>query len=215
MTETNPKRHWFQFSLRMLLLVTAIIAVWVDAQVHHAKRIKRAVAELQSVKAEIIYDYEFGDDPLYPPLWAHLANENPTAPKWIRSIFGDEYFVEISDVTITDATDDLRFLDDLPNLQALSLERSAITDAALPHLKSLSKLRWLWLDKTAVTDQGLHELESLKNLRYLYMPDTRVTQQGAKALKRALPNVTILYGANGNQVEGEFPPSPYTPPQPK
>jgi hypothetical protein len=188
------KRCWFQFRLWWLFIVTAAIAVWLGIEVKDAMRIRRAIAKLDSLKAQIFYDYEWDMSIAGEQIPKRLINAEPSGPEWLRQVVGNEYFVDIVGVTDTTATDKLECLDELPELQCLSVERSKITDAALQRIGSQSQLRYLWLENTAITDTGLKHLRGLKELRYLYMRDTDVTTHGVKELKQFLPNVRVCYG---------------------
>ena len=55
----------------------------------------------------------------------------------------------------------IRELASLPNLQDLSLIRSAIDDQALKEVGELKELRKLNLRKTTVSDEGLKQLASM------------------------------------------------------
>ena len=205
MTETKPKRRWYQFSLRFLLLATVVAAFLANLcvkQIVHANRIRRAVAELSKFGAIVEHDYEIKDDPSATGGFRILVNQSPPGPEWLRSIIGDEYFVEIADVILNDKTGGLEVLDDLPNLRALSVERSKVTDKELVKVKSLSKLTAIWLDNTSISDEGLKQLAGLKHLQVVAAPNTRITEAGAKALREALPNVRIWYGPEGELREG-------------
>lgn len=177
----------------MFLLVT-IVGIWLGIEARKASRVRRAVAELNTLKAQIFYDYEWDMSITGAGIPRRLANAEPSGPTWLRKVIGYEYFVDIVSVTATAATDGLEFLGDLPDLQCLSVERSTITDAALPRIGLQTHLRYLWLENTAISDAGLAHLRGLKELRYLYMRDTDVTTQGVKELKQFLPNIRVCYG---------------------
>ena len=205
MNETKPKRRWYQFSLRFLLLATVLIAFLTNAavrQIMHANQVRRAAAALSKLDAVVRYDYEIEDDPSTFGGFHIRVDRTPPAPQWIRDLIGDEYFVEISDVILTTETDGLKVVDDIPNVRFLSVERSDITDKDLVKLKPLSKLTAIWLDNTAISDEGLKHLESLKQLRRVMAPNTKITKTGAKELLKALPNVQICYGPEGEFLEG-------------
>ena len=208
MTETKPKRRWFQFSLRVLLSAMVLIAILTNLcvkQIIHANQIRRAVAELSKLHAFVNYDYEIRDDPSSNVGIRTLVNVSPPAPQWIRELIGREYFVEIAFVILHGNTDGLNVLDDLPNLRFLSVERTKVTDKELVKVKTLSKLTAISLDNTAISDEGLKHVEALKQLRFVYAVNTRITEKGAKELRKALPNVQIWYGPDGQFREG-FPP---------
>jgi internalin A len=92
----------------------------------------------------------------------------------------------------------------LPNLIALSLLETNVTDDGLRHLKGLTKLRWLSLSGARnITDKGLVHLKDLKNLEDLSLevtktsPDALMHLQGLTKLRRIrLSNYG--YGDNEN-----------------
>ena len=78
----------------------------------------------------------------------------------------------------------LAVVEKLPNLVALSLLDTNITDDGLRHLKNLKKLRWLSLNGCRnVTDKGLVHLKGLTNLEDLNLEMTKTTSKGMAHLK--------------------------------
>ena len=187
------------------MVLIAILTNLCVKQIIHANQIRRAVAELSKLHAFVNYDYEIRDDPSSNVGIRTLVNVSPPAPQWIRELIGREYFVEIAFVILHGNTDGLNVLDDLPNLRFLSVERTKVTDKELVKVKTLSKLTAISLDNTAISDEGLKHVEALKQLRFVYAVNTRITEKGAKELRKALPNVQIWYGPDGQSREG-FPP---------
>lgn len=94
------------------------------------------------------------------------------------------------DLRICDA--DLRLLKDLPDLAALDLAYTPISNAGLAHLKGLTNLDNLNLYSTAIDDDGMKHLVGLKKLNFLLAKQTNVTSEGAKTLKRALPDCETI-----------------------
>ncbi len=96
----------------------------------------------------------------------------------------------LSWVDVTDAG--LTQVKGLRHLKSLILtENSVITDAALDSLTGLAELQELWLMETQVTDTGLERLKELSQLKVLELRGSRVTDTGVKKLHQALPNCTI------------------------
>ena len=60
----------------------------------------------------------------------------------------------------------------------LRLQRTAVTDAGLAHLKNLTTLKLLFLDETNVSDAGMKHLAGLRWMRHLYLGSTQVTDAG-------------------------------------
>ena len=66
----------------------------------------------------------------------------------------------------------------IPQLQALDLGNTKVTDAGLRHVASLKRLHSLNLWKTQVSAVGLKNLSNIKMLRYLNLESTQVTDPG-------------------------------------
>lgn len=80
-------------------------------------------------------------------------------------------------------------------LHALHAQGSAVDDAQLRHLRSMSTLRVLDLASTAVTDTGLLHLQDLSELEDLQLWGTGVTDAGCRILGRLQGLRTLGLGA--------------------
>jgi hypothetical protein len=177
-----PKRSWFQFSLKTMLVGMTALCIgplsFVANERSKAKRQKAAVEAIEKLGGSVEYDRTV------PPRLATM-----------RQILGDESFGNVANVSFqnTQVTDrDLVHLDGLTRLETLSLENTLVTDAGLEHLSGLSNnLDYLWLDNMQVTDAGLAHLAGLKGLRHLWLANTQVTNAGVAELQKALPNCRI------------------------
>lgn len=92
----------------------------------------------------------------------------------------------------------LKSIASLSRLGGLGLGGTQVTDAGLVHLKSLTGLRDLRLNNTAVTNTGLEHLQGLVNLSNLVLDNTQVSDAGVARIKD-LPKLTGL-GLAGTQV---------------
>lgn len=217
---TPPKRRWFQFSLRMMLIVMTLLCLgpggYVAYEQSKAREQKRAVAAILKLGGSVDYDETVS-----------------VRPRLVRLILGDETFGNVNHVDLhplihDDAESgsvrkkqpivdgDLKHLRSFPRLHYLSLDRcgqitdagladlagissleeiylgrTQITDAGLRHLAGLTGLEHLWLHDTQVSDAGLVQLTELTKLRRLYLHNTLVTPQGVRELQKALPNCRI------------------------
>jgi hypothetical protein len=87
----------------------------------------------------------------------------------------------------------LPFLAKLTKLEFLGLGGTKVTDAGLPALAALPSLKELALPGTAVTDKGLMSLSACKGLTTLNLNNKmKVTPKGIDALKKSLPNLTVV-----------------------
>lgn len=168
------KRRRLQWSLRLLLLFTALCAVgvrfllvpyWREASV------RRWLDEIEATTTVVA-----------------------GGPEWPRAIVGDRFFehvvaVDFWDCQINDA--DLARLTRLTKLDAVNLRRAPISDEALEHLGHIETLRELVLFGTSIGDDGLRHIEHLPNLRRLWVGETTVTLTALEHLMRKRPELRI------------------------
>jgi hypothetical protein len=210
-------RWRFQFSVRSLLVLTIAVAIpssWLRAEIERAKKQCAAVATIESVGGEVVYDCQCDEYGISSPSVKSLG------PAWMRNCLGDDFFrmitqVRLSNTSVTDVwleditclrqlhvlyldhtgvTDGgLKRLTVLTNLQGLALDCTEVTDAGMEQLKGLRQLHWLSLNGTKVTDSGLKHLQGLSQLRALGLYEDKVTDEGVRKLKKALPNCMIAH----------------------
>jgi hypothetical protein len=202
-TPSRSRRNWLSLSLRSLLVLFTLLAVWMGIVANRAREQRRIVTALsQYPGAMIMYDHEWdwssgGEIPRPRPLGP------PPGDPWLRSRLGDEYFVTVIGVFLTGEWDNktqrpnhaaLELIRDLPRLRVLSLEKSPVTDADLAAIADQTELTYLWLDDTTISDAGLVHLRNMHRLKYLYVRNSNVTDAGVDRLKRDLPSTRICYG---------------------
>ena len=101
--------------------------------------------------------------------------------------------LEKLNLTRTRVTDKaLAHLTGLKNLKDLYLGVTGVTDKGLEHLVALPALVELELSGTAVTNDGLKHLARIKTLTKLDLRGTKVTADGVAALRKELPNCTVV-----------------------
>jgi uncharacterized protein YjbI with pentapeptide repeats len=172
MTTKRPKRRWYQFSLRTLLLLVVLVAIGLSffaSWLQEARRQQMAVEKLEALGAEVWYEGE----------------EEQVIERWARNLFGLEHGVvvgvDLSGRQVTDAG--LEHLKGLTSLQDLDLTGTQVTDAGLEHLKALTSLQVLDLSGTQVTDAGLEHLKGSTSLWKLNLSGTQVSDAGLEDLK--------------------------------
>lgn len=175
----------FQFSLRALLVVTAVLAVWLGWHVECARRqrdVARLVAELGG---SVQYDDDFDSDG-----WRREEGFTPSKAPLLRRFLGHEFFHAIVSVELARARlkdDDLERL--LPKFAALGTIRELgltgadITDTGLAGIASMAELRQLWVNETCITDEGLKGLSRLHRLQNLQLQQTQITDEGLRHLQ--------------------------------
>lgn len=162
-----------QYSLRTLLVLITVVAVWLAIQVNRARKQQLAVQAIETVGGSVYYEHEFDQKGEFD------QSRKPRAGAWARKMVGDEFFRKVIEVRfpagakVTDA--DLRHLSSLPYLEALYLP-----DYDLSHGFGGG-------GALAITDEGLDELKRVTSLKYLEIYGAGVTDKGIQELKEALP----------------------------
>ncbi len=84
-------------------------------------------------------------------------------------------------------------LKDLPNLRALYLAHTRITDRAVAILSTFLQLNTLNVENTAVTDNGLLMLSKRTNLDFILLNGCNVSLQAVGALRKRFPKATVRF----------------------
>jgi hypothetical protein len=175
------KRRWIRFSLKTLLILMTVLAVWLGLYVKSLRDRKAAVLDIKRLNG--VFGVRFSE------------------PEWLRHLVGDEeYFYDPVGVHFNSGdrpTDDdlaavMKHLQRFRQLRHLTLAGTGITDASLSHLCALkNKLEMLDLSETKISDAGLPHLRCLTALKTLRLQNTATSLQGMATLQQALPNCTI------------------------
>ena len=157
----NPTLRWFQaraYLLFALVVVMAMAASFVGRNLYLAGRQRKAAEAIGELEGRALYEFQ------------HPSVREPPTPKWLRNLFGDDFFFSV--VTV-------------------DLNGTATTDEDLPMLDDFPKLRWLMLDRTQVSDELIPRIKKLKGLAQLHLRDTAITEEGLSELRSALPRTQI------------------------
>lgn len=117
-----------RFSLTSLLLAVTCLAClfgWLGIRLREAAKQRNAVATIEKTGGVFEYDYVYYD--IGKPKWGG----QPNGPRWLRRLFGDEFFntpVGLYLYNSRDVASALSKLDSLPHLKFLLLGGSSITD---------------------------------------------------------------------------------------
>ncbi len=183
-----PRR--LRFSLRGLLVLVTISALFCGIKVNQARKQKHIVAVLQDEGAEVRYAYQFAANNKFKFV------PNARRPLLARFV-GDDLCSPVVDVRArpaADGEDIAQWAGKLSKLRVLSMEEAyLLKDKDLYHLSEHRQLLRLYLGHTDITDGSVPYLCSLQQLRVLDVHDTHISSEGAHALRTALPNCTILF----------------------
>ena len=123
--DRKSSRRWLRFSLRTLLLVTAVITCWLGVQVNKAYKQRAAVAAIEAAGGRVYYDWHdlavSRPNPEGPLLW-RIDPRPPT--HWLQRTIGEDYFQSVVHVEI---------------------RNSAVSDTGLQHLRNLEGLKGIML----------------------------------------------------------------------
>ena len=202
-TATKPKRRFFQFGLRTLLLFMLVVCVTLGWKVERARKQREAVSWIQQSGGTVIYDYEILRSVRNGRSHSKVASNpkpSPPGPKWLRELVGIDFVDDVVMVfldhggKITDVTP----LAGLKNLERLDLCQSPVSD--LTPLAGMKNLQSLWLSESQVSD--LTPLAGLKNLEWLIL---RLTQVSDLTPLAGLTNLVYLdfRGTQVSDVHGD------------
>ena len=173
------KRRWYQFSLRSLLVFTAVIAVtcgWLGKRTVR-KQIEQSAINALRRKGPIFTSYDYRTGP----------NATPPGPRWARWLLGDNYFREVEIVNLSGPRfedEDLTNVREFPYLSLLALLGTKnITDAGLANLRGLTHLKSLHIENSRLRGEGFANLTDLPELRELYLVQIPLTDSGLEHLK--------------------------------
>jgi hypothetical protein len=179
------KRHWFQFSLRTLLIFMTVVALacgWLATKIEKKHSEREAVEAIIKLGGDVMYDYQYTD------------SRKPSTPIWLANVLGEGLFDDVRDVDLENANADaaLVHVQVLTQLKTLALWESKVTDAGLAHFRGPSQLVWIALTNTSVGDAGLEFLDRLAELDYVDLSQTRITDAGLQHVK-GLTQLEFLY----------------------
>ncbi len=130
----KPRRRWFQFSMRSLLIVVTLVAGLLVAWRVYVEPYRRQRETMALIT---------GLGGFYEAM--------PGGPSWLRGLFGDENFQNIIEISLSADYDTI-------------WPEKEVSEADLSHLEGLTNLRRLYLSPSQVSDAGVEKLqEALPN----------------------------------------------------
>jgi hypothetical protein len=175
-------RRRFQFGIRLLLLLTAAVAIpfaWLGVGIEKAKRTRAVVARLET-------EFECNVS----------SRESLCVPAFLVDVLGEYFFEEVYRIchpTSHFADEDFKSACELDEMEICIVCRTSITDVGLEKIGNLTRLEELDLRDTLVTDAGLRSLEKLAHLKSLDLEGTSVTESGVRELQAKLPHCKISW----------------------
>lgn len=208
------RRRWFQFSLRTLLILLTVSAVWLGYFVERARTQREVVKALRG-KGRMYYRHWLTGQRI------ETLRSLPE-PDWLRRLVGNEYFFRPHYVVVDAAGPILDRLREIDSIQAITVaDGGPITSehvGAIAGIRSLTKvnlgqmvqfpllsfdgstldrladlphLKAIDLDALTINDDDLTRLARVKQLERLQIFRGQVTHAGLRHLT-ALPRLTRL-----------------------
>jgi hypothetical protein len=160
-----PARNFrVRFSLRLLMVTTAIAAVGLGMWAERARRQRAGVEWVRSVGGRVTYDFEWD-----PYDGSYLKGGKPPGPKWVHDLLGIDYFA---------------------NVDAVVLDRDEITD--LSPLEKFPDLKVLGLMNFVHPETDLSPILSLKHLKELHLDYSGLDPEQLEPIRAAMPNVRLM-----------------------
>jgi hypothetical protein len=182
------------------MLLVLILAVFLGWRVNKARQQRRVVAAVKQYGGWVHYDSEFVSGKLTP-------GQEPWAPHWLRAVLGDEFFRELSYVSLVydypggkraenanakPCEDLLAQLVSQTGLKTLLMQRTQATDEGLKLIGQMTGLEDLCIwNPTSITDSGVAHLAGLKNLKTIHIDSSPITDKSLVLLS-TLPRIEEL-----------------------
>jgi hypothetical protein len=180
----KPKRRWYQFSLRTLLVLLLVAGVFLGWRTHRARTnrqrvasVRNAVDEIEKLSGKVDWKYEV----LRDTTWLERMFDDPGGADDPVGVLNVSHVHLGASTSVTDAG--LETLKELTSLRRLRISSSHITDAGLKYLKGLTNLESLELRGTEATDAEMQRLTRLTNRHFPDRSITKLTDASLEQLK--------------------------------
>ena len=138
-TSANPVRRshrWLQFSLRGLLALLTVFAIWLGVAVNRAREQREAVRAIEAKGGTVQYDWQVSLKRTsmiegFEHYQVFRKYGSPSGPAWLRRRIGNDYFQNVVSVELYWEPSKLR-----------SVNESTLP-ALVPHLQRLRALKLL------------------------------------------------------------------------
>ena len=198
--QTANDRRWRRFSLRALLVMVTVFAVWLGFRANEAHVQRRVVRNVTQLGGTVAYDFEF--EGIH-----RVRNVEPPGPRWLRDLIGDDYFVRVVGVHLVriDRSSSLaptlvRDIARLPRLRDLTIFHRDIADDDMEEIAQIGQLRNLKLHRASLTDEGVAHLRHHRTLERLWLQGPGFSDTSLEAIGtiESLRELSI----NGREIRG-------------
>ncbi len=210
-----PRGRRYRYTLRTLLALFTLTAIWLGVATQRAIDQRRAVAVVTKFGGIIHYHHQtvvkkFPDG---EPYFDYDLTLQPWAPEWLRRWIGEDYFTSVAEVLISGeppyhqdprlpaislmSEEDVSTLGGLVRLREVNLIDVPITDQNLKDFGRLTSLEFLAFNADHVSDAGvahLGGLTGLKKLRFYGDGPNNITDVGMRSLRNLHRLTQLIIG---------------------
>ncbi|MFT3747031.1 MAG: FN3 associated domain-containing protein [Agriterribacter sp.] len=130
-----------------------------------------------------------------PALVANLYGRNVYTSKSLEELLPlKEQIVELNLARMPVKDDDMKVIQQMPNLRKLNLNYTDITDNGIGLLSNVKSLREVALSGTATTANALEKILPLPDLSSVYIWDTKIDTTALQRLRTKFPRLVIESG---------------------
>ncbi|HUY89571.1 MAG TPA: hypothetical protein VMV10_12625 [Pirellulales bacterium] len=180
------RRRWLQFSLRGLLALLTVFAIWLGFIVNRIREQREALETIEAMGADVRYEYD--------------ETADRTVSPWLKSLYGDLHALKGVRVAVLQSVRPSEsstewFFSTEGRSGWFGIFNPDITfdDRGLMALGKLKTVDDVLIMNVPVTDAGLMHLASCVRLRRLALVGTSVSASGVAALQAKLPHCEIYF----------------------
>ena len=183
MPETRAKSRFLTFSIRTVLVLTAVFSICLAYYVPRAMKHQKAAQWVRELGSEPMYSYQLDSNGDTDP------NAKLPVPKFAVESLGIDYFSSVEMIHL-----DSKNAKDLLNLAGLSsLKHLEVADAGVTDLSPLydisATLEHLSISRNPISD--ITPIENLKNLKRFYAYETEIKNLDALKNLKSLESVIL------------------------
>ena len=87
-----------RFSLRTLMLAVTVFCIWPGTQIYFAPGSDWQSSHFGGLNVSVYYSYQFVRLPDIDGYWNYDKNAQPSVPRWLLNLVGDDFFFDVVEV---------------------------------------------------------------------------------------------------------------------
>jgi WD40 repeat protein len=196
------RRRWLRFSLRAMLLIVAIVAVWLGFKTRDARNQRTALTAIRQAGGTPYFDYQLVNNTNWN------LNATPPGPDWLRKIVGEEYFEEVvgvgfekrsvppdefgellkqlcraGSIKMFSAIETQRSSKSPRRIYELRQNQAANPSASRPGILQALSSAFFHAPGTQILDVMLEPIGKIESLESLYLANNAISDVGLKQLQ--------------------------------